>query len=158
LRKRKTYDDNFKARIALEGIKAKRKISEIAGQFEVHPNQIFKCEKQLLENVSSLFSKKKDPEIEELRKLVERENEELSIRRQCELISLNRSSLYYELIRLSEKEQRILEEMDKIYLDFPTYRIRRINRELKRQGFKVGRTKARSLMQILGVMSMVIEF
>ena len=71
LRKRKTYDDNFKARVALEAIKGERTISEIAGQFEVHPNQIIKWKKQLLENVSSLFSKKKDPEIEELRKLVE---------------------------------------------------------------------------------------
>jgi transposase len=71
LRKRKTYDDNFKARVALEAIKGERTISEIAGQFEVHPNQIIKWKKQLLENVSSLYSKKKDPEIDELRKLVE---------------------------------------------------------------------------------------
>jgi len=71
LRKRKTYDDNFKARVALEAIKGERTIPEIAGQVEVHPHQIIKWKKQLLENVSSLFSKKKDPEIEELRKLVE---------------------------------------------------------------------------------------
>ena len=82
---------------------------------------------------------------------MERENQELSLRRQCELISLNRSSLYYERIGLSEEEQRILEEMDKIYLDFPTYGSRRMSRELKRRGFKVGRSKARSLMRILGV-------
>ena len=55
LRKRKTYDDNFKTRVALEAIKGERTISEIAGQFEVHPNQIIKWKKQLLENVSSLF-------------------------------------------------------------------------------------------------------
>jgi transposase len=73
LRKRKTYDDNFKARVALEAIKGERTISEIASQFEVHPNQIIKWKKQLLENVPSVFSRRKDPEIEELRNL----NEEL---------------------------------------------------------------------------------
>jgi transposase len=73
LRKRKAYDNQFKARVALEAIKGERTISEIAGQFEVHPNQITKWEKQLLENVSGVFSRKKDPEIDELRKL----NEEL---------------------------------------------------------------------------------
>ena len=71
MRKRKAYDDSFKSRVALEAIKGERTISEIASQFEVHPNQITKWKKQLLENVSSLFSKKKDPEIEELRKLTE---------------------------------------------------------------------------------------
>ena len=75
----------------------------------------------------------------------------MSVRRQCALLSFNRSSLYYERIGLSEEDQRILEEMDKIYLDFPIYGSRRMSRELKRRGFKVGRYKARSLMRILGV-------
>jgi len=82
---------------------------------------------------------------------VKKDNQELSVRRQCEILSLNRSSLYYERIGLSEEDQRILDEMDKIYLDFPIYGSRRMSRELKRRGFKVGRHKARSLMRILGV-------
>ncbi|MBW1933849.1 MAG: hypothetical protein JRI56_12855 [Deltaproteobacteria bacterium] len=62
----------------------------------------------------------------------------MSIRRQCKIISFNRSSLYYGRIGLSEEEQRILEEMDKIYMDFPIYGSRRMSRELRRRGFKGG--------------------
>ena len=82
---------------------------------------------------------------------MEKDNQQLSIRRQCEIFSFNRSCLYYERIGLSEEDQRILDEMDKIYLDFPIYGSRRMSRELKRRGFKVGRQRARSLMRILGV-------
>lgn len=71
MKRRKVYDDNFKARVALEAIKGEKTISEIGSKFEVHPNQITKWKKQLLENVSSVFSRRKDPEIEELRKLSE---------------------------------------------------------------------------------------
>jgi len=66
---------------------------------------------------------------------VEKEHQELSVRHQCNILSLNRSSLYYERIGLSEEDQRILDEMDKIYLDFPIYGSRRMSRELKRRGF-----------------------
>ena len=57
--------------MALKAIKGERTILEIASQFEVHPNQITKWKKQLLESVSNLFSKQKDPGIDELRNLTE---------------------------------------------------------------------------------------
>lgn len=82
---------------------------------------------------------------------MEKDHEALSVRRQCELFGLNRSSLYYERIGLSEEDQVALDEMDRIYLDFPYYGSRRMSRELKRRGYAVGRDKARSLMRILGV-------
>lgn len=71
MKSRKTYDDQFKARVALEAIKGERTIAEIASQFEVHPNQITKWKKKLLENVSAVFTSKRNPEIEELKNLTE---------------------------------------------------------------------------------------
>ena len=72
MKKRKTYDDQFKARVALEAVKGEKTISEIAAQFEVHPNQIMKWKKQLLENVGGVFSRKQEPEVEEMKELIDK--------------------------------------------------------------------------------------
>jgi putative transposase len=85
------------------------------------------------------------------RGFVEKDHEELSVRKQCELLVLNRSSLYYKQRGLSEEDQAILDEMDRIYLDFPYYGSRRMSRELKRRGYTVGRHKTRKMMRILGI-------
>ncbi len=58
MKKRKAYDNQFKAGAALEAVKGEKTISEIATQFEVHPNQIMKRKNQLLENVAGVFSRK----------------------------------------------------------------------------------------------------
>jgi len=54
--KRKRYDASFKAKVALESIKGKRTISEIASNTGVHPNQINKWKKQVLEELPGIFS------------------------------------------------------------------------------------------------------
>ena len=72
MKKRKTYDDQFKARVALEAVKGEKTISEIAAQFGVHPNQIMKWKKQLLENVGGVFSRKQEPEVDEMKELIDK--------------------------------------------------------------------------------------
>jgi transposase len=71
LRPRQVYDEQFKAKVALEVIKGEKTIAELASQYKVHPNQILGWKKHLLENVSELFSRKKDPQIGEMEKEME---------------------------------------------------------------------------------------
>lgn len=59
-KKRRTFSAEKKFSIVLEAIKGQRQISEIAAEFDVHPNQITNWKHQFLENGSSVFSKKPD--------------------------------------------------------------------------------------------------
>jgi len=54
---RRRYDSAFKAKVALEANKGERTIAEIASECGVHPNQIVKWKKQLLEEAPEIFSR-----------------------------------------------------------------------------------------------------
>ncbi len=53
--KRRNHLPAFKAKVALEAIKGDRTLPEIAGKYELHPNQINDWKKQLLKHADSVF-------------------------------------------------------------------------------------------------------
>ena len=63
---RRSFSDELKFRVVLEAIKGVRQISEVAAEFEVHPNQITNWKRQFLENGPSVFSTKKDGRVVEM--------------------------------------------------------------------------------------------
>ncbi len=65
-KKRRSFSNATKFRIVLEAIKGQRQISEIAAEYQVHPNQITTWKKQFLENGSEVFSKGPDKRAEQL--------------------------------------------------------------------------------------------
>ena len=67
---RQKFDEQFKAKVALEAVKEEMTLQELAQKYEVHPNQISVWKKQLLEKSAELFVRKnkKDEEYERLKK------------------------------------------------------------------------------------------
>ena len=55
---RKTHDAALKAKVALEALKGEKTIAQLSSQFGVHPNQIGKWKKDLLERLPEIFSAK----------------------------------------------------------------------------------------------------
>ena len=55
--KRRNHSAQFKAKVALAAAKGDKTIAELAGQYEVHPNQITKWKKQLIESLPEIFSR-----------------------------------------------------------------------------------------------------
>ena len=58
---RKQYDSRFKAQVALEAIKNQQTLAQIASQYQVHPNQVSKWKKQVLEELPEIFNNGRKP-------------------------------------------------------------------------------------------------
>ncbi len=71
--------------------------------------------------------------------------------RQCELIGLSRSALYYIPKPLSDINLNILHKMDEIYTDNSDYGYRMIHQGLLEEGYSIGKDRVLKYMGILGI-------
>lgn len=86
--------------------------------------------------------------------LIEPDDPEISKSRQCQLLGISRSSLYYEAKGLSERDLSIMRAIDEQYLKTPYYGRRRMRQALRRRGYQVSEKKVRRLMQLMGLKAM----
>lgn len=86
--------------------------------------------------------------------MIQRDSE-LSIRRQCELLGLNRSSLYYLPVPVDKDrlaaEEELMRRIDYWHLKFPYFGSRKIAVKLREEGYTVGRKTTRRLMQSMAI-------
>ena len=82
---------------------------------------------------------------------MERGHPDLSVRRQCELLGVNRAGLYYEPVGESEENLRLMRLLDEQYTRAPFYGSRRMTAWLATQGHEVNRKRISRLMQVMGV-------
>ena len=73
----------------------------------------------------------------------------LSVRRQCALLTLTRSNLYYQPKGESAENLRFMAIIDKQFLETPWYGSRQMARYMQRQGEKCGRHRVRRLMRLM---------
>lgn len=76
------------------------------------------------------------------------------MRRQCEILGINRSSLYYESVGSDPEELELMRRIDELHLEFPFYGSRNIARELRSQGLVANRKRVQRLMRVMGIESM----
>lgn len=88
---------------------------------------------------------------EQRQQFVDVEHKVLSLRRQCELLKINRSTLYYNRITPEADDISLLNEIRDIWERYPFYGYRRITLELKRNGHPVNHKRIQRLMNFGGI-------
>ena len=85
------------------------------------------------------------------REMVDRKHPKLPIVRQCVLLGVSRSSIYYRPKGASEEDLSLMREIDREYLATPFYASRRMKVWLERRGILVSRKRVQRLMRVMGL-------
>jgi putative transposase len=83
--------------------------------------------------------------------MVETHHPELSIREQCELLEMARSTFYYEPAGESEENLALMRRIDELYTEYPTWGSRKIRDRLRLEGKEVNRKRIQRLMRKMAI-------
>lgn len=78
----------------------------------------------------------------------------LSISTQAKLLGISRGSVYYLPLGVSDAQLALMRQIDELHLEHPFMGARQLMRQLRRQGFEVGRLRVRTLMLRMGITAM----
>jgi len=88
---------------------------------------------------------------EERKSTIRRDHPDLSLSRQCRLLSISRSAFYYTPKGESLENLALMRRIDELFLKYPFYGSRQMARQLRREGVRVGRHRVRRLMRLMGL-------
>jgi putative transposase len=80
-----------------------------------------------------------------------KKDHELPVVRQCQILELSRSSVYYRPAPVSDGTLRLMKRIDELHMAYPFYGSRKLKVLLRREGFDIGRRHVQTLMGKLGI-------
>lgn len=86
--------------------------------------------------------------------MIDREDKSLSVRKQCKLLGLPRSTIYYEAVPETEDNLQLMKQIDEQYTKRPAMGSRAMTGWLGRRGHGVNRKRTQRLMQTMGLAGM----
>ena len=81
---------------------------------------------------------------------IEKDHTKLSMVKQCDLLEVSRSGLYYEPVPETEENLGLMRLMDEQYLQTPYYGVERLLVLFVALGYKINRKRIRRLMKLIG--------
>ena len=83
--------------------------------------------------------------------MLDRSNRQPSLSRQCELLGVSRSSVYYKPKPVKPEDLEIMRLIDEQYMKTPAYGTRSMRNYLNRLGYKINRKRVQRLMRLMGI-------
>jgi putative transposase len=83
--------------------------------------------------------------------MIRRDHPDLSLSRQCHLLSISRSTFYYATKGESAENLALMRRIDELFLKYPFFGSRQMVLRLWREGIRVGRHRVRRLMRLMGL-------
>ena len=83
--------------------------------------------------------------------MLDREHPRLSLMRQCSLLNISRSSVYYKARPIRPEDLEMMRLIDEQYMKTPVYGARSMRDHLNREGYRVNRKRVQRLMRLMGL-------
>lgn len=129
-------------------------VSDIKTTVDKQGKEIDELHRQLGKRTAELewASKKlQSLDFDKKKALIKSEPDTISLSKQCELLSFNRSTYYYQESEPSLRKMSILRQIDSIYTEIPFFGYRKVYQQLIEDGFKVGINQVSKYMKELGL-------
>lgn len=83
--------------------------------------------------------------------MLDRNEKDITVKKQAELLEVNRTSVYYRPVQKGDPDIEIMHIIDEIYTRWPHYGYRRITKELQNRNIPINRKRVLRLMRCMGI-------
>ena len=83
--------------------------------------------------------------------MIDSHSKKLSLSRQCDMLNISRSSMYYKPRPIKSEDLQIMRLIDEQYLLAPSFGSRSMRDHLRRLGFRINRKRVQRLMRLMGL-------
>ena len=139
------------ASLAFERAKAVSEYKEQINELKVENDELAKGLGKATVERDWAVGKLSSLDLSNKKNLVDSKLNTLTKKRQCELLEISRSTIYYKAEVMSLYNLSIFNKIDEIYTDNPDYGYRYVHRQLLESGFNIGRDRVLKYMGIMGI-------
>jgi len=83
--------------------------------------------------------------------MIDRADKKLSVSKQCKILKVNRSTVYYKKRPIKSLDLEQMKLIDEQYLKTPSWGSRSMRNHLRRLGYKINRKRVQRLMRLMGL-------